>query len=244
MQIPASVLAIAGLVLSTGIARAEGPRGHAFSAWDFGQARAETSCPQQESCFETAFQDLGDLTAWASCYNQNLDAPRCVADFRGGQFFALDYGTGFIPVGCTGDCFPGYTAISVQGTKDGNVFMLDGSAIVTLGGRMELAVLKYTGNPTALAGVVVNGVQELVSQGIVRPDEILYSASFEQPGQTPISERINVTGIGVGAIVIYGYGEGPPPPGDEVPAASPVGLTVLVLLLLAASGFVVRARAS
>jgi len=231
-------LMVVALLIASSLALAGVPQGHAFAALDFGQARAQTACFGQPPCFDEAFEDVGDNTAWASCFDSVPNIPACLSDSRGGQRWDLDVFNGFLYPG-GGDIFPVQNGISVEATLTGDELTLTGEAHFDYPpiGLVQFALLHYTGDPRDLEGVVVDGLQDLLEQGIVTQGQVLYSSTYTE--QTDIDMTVDVSGIPASQIVIYGYGVGPAPP-NSVPASSNTATLVLIAALMVATGVLAR----
>lgn len=218
--------------MSVGNAVAEVNRWNGFTSTTFTQGFVRTSCPGQAPCQDDDFDLSGESRA--ECFPVGGGSTSCVAGAYSSVSWNLDGNAGHLP-GPGGDVVISTFAHLTGERVDADLFVIDGQIhdFSTDPGPVEVAVFRYSGDPTVFDGLEADSIQEVVDLGIINSDDILAVETLFNVG--PFDIQVQVTGLSDEEIVIFATGDGRIPP--AVPATSTAGTAVLLLVMFGLGAF-------
>jgi hypothetical protein len=227
----AVVVLVALLGPGQGNVVADTNRWNTLSSPTFTQALLRMECPFQTPCHESAFAIGADSEVFCP---GNVDDPVpmiCAAEARGKLGWEMRGFAGAYP--SDGPCgTPGGTQAEFHGFRN-SPENFGVSGVVShdmLPASVELAVLRFSGDPTIFDGVEATTVTDLVTMGLIAESDILFLLTFDNWGDEFV-EDVDVTGLADEEILLYSIGIGPIPEYD-VPATTTTGTVTLTLTMV------------
>jgi hypothetical protein len=229
-------LALAWLCLATAPAiAADETHWNALSARGYSQCLSRMQCCAGPECVETELI-IGD-SCGVSCSSSGCTSSIVALVDPPNYDFVVAGGTGFTGGGCK-FCPAAEGLVRGRILTPGTLTLTYRQTVSAYGGpppRLHVGVFHYHGDPRALDGLDADTVSDLVTLGLIGPEDILYSAS--PIGEFGVIEvTIDIAGIPESEIVVFGAGRGivADPCPSEVPATGPWGALVLAGALAAA----------
>lgn len=240
--LPAAVIAVA-LLTSTvvGAQTAQFNRWNGLTSSAFTQGRVQVNAPYQPPCDEDDFAVMGDINV--HCVNYDSDTCLGYSTHVNAAFdsvldvWRLNGLAGYLPPP-GGDTEEAALLGLIGRRMTVSTFAVEGYFYVFATppiGAAEVAVIRYSGDPTAFDGVAAGSVHDLVDLGLIAPGDILYEVGFDAYAEFQF--EVDVTGLDDDEIVIFGTVAGPIPPCQDVPATTGVAAMLLLLILLGSSAY-------
>ena len=223
--------------VSHGDAVAEVNHWNGLASAGFTQGFVRTDCPGQTPCQSDAF-DEHDIAVHCPFGIPQLPFT-CTVQTTGIIGWRLNGLAGHLP-GPGGDAVVATIAFLSGERIDADLFVVDGqvSGSGASMGIVEVAVFRYSGDPTVFIGLEAESIQDVVDLGIISSDDVLAVDTFVR--DDPIDMQVQVTGLSDDEIVVFAAGDGRIPP--LVPATNTVGAVLLLLAMLAAGTGVILIR--
>jgi len=132
------------------------------------------------------------------------------------------------------DFSPFKVSMTASGERIGpSTFLVDGTSSIVGDAELEVAVFRYTGDPSVFDGLDPTSVFDLVESGIIEARDVLLVETTPALGGS-FSFEVDVTGLADEEIVLMTTGAGSHESSD-VPATRPLSAVGLALIVIALS---------
>ncbi len=222
-----------------------------FVSDDFASCGNDLACPPLPNCQSNDFNLIG--FCFADCF-AGEGIPFCVGTAQGNatqdSWHASGLFAAFIqPGGDTPDIQFDFQATGTRLSPEqldlsGSVTLHIGFEIPFDPGQVEVSAFRFSGDPTVFDGVQVPSVFALVAQGLIEPEDVLFSQELELPvppgeNTVPFNFTVDVSGVPSEEIVVFASHSGSSIP---VPAVTGWGLVLLGIGMLLAATWMLRRR--
>ena len=193
--------AVLGLGQEAAVAEANG--WNVLGSPGFTQVFVRTECPGQAACQNDVFSTTDN--SFAYCFGSGPSP--CVVNAYSSVGWSVGGLAGLVAVDHIDGTFTGLVGerVSARG------FLVDGFVDLTLGlsGTVEVAVLRFSGEPTVFEGVEAASVYDLVSLGLIGNADVLAVTTVAVQG--PIALEADVNGLADHEILLFAAATGEMP---------------------------------